>query len=673
MGVVRVVVSVVAALVLAGPASAAVKGADVSHWNGTVDWLQFANAGYSFAFLKATEGTSIVDPTYPINRADAATFGIRTGAYHFARPAGSGDAQIVADALAQADRYVDVAGLQPGDLPPALDLETTGGLAPAALQEWTQAWLDEVTARTGVRAVVYFSPNFWKTSLGDTPVFAQQGYRLWIAHWKVAAPTVPGGNWGGFGWTFWQWTDCEPIPGFLHCADGDRFAGTSLASVAVPAFPAAAPSPVSTPTVVGTPQAGKLLAAVPGGWNGGRPIAFSYQWQSCDAAGGGCVPIPGATGETYTPSAADVGHALVVSVTAQNGSGPVGTASSPTVAVASGGTAGAQAPVATSVPSISGTAEAGQQLTASVGTWTGSPTGFALQWRRCDPAGASCTAIPGATASAYTLSPGDIGATVSLLVTATGPGGSRTAASAATAVIAEAPVPAASPGSAVAGTAAAGAVAAADGSTVTWQPGAVVPGATVSLAVGSQKLALPGTALTLGVSAPLAWPVDVRWASGDGVVGLAGPPGRWQAVPQLPTPSLGSTQQAGAYLDAGGALHVLTRVGGTFALFAPGKWGDPTRIAVGAPVMRRATPLVLRGRGSTFLVATRIVTASQSHLYISLGPLRHQALVRAPGGFPIRLAIPARALPHGKRLNLRIVAVDPYGRRAALVIPVRRG
>ncbi|MGZ4389984.1 MAG: GH25 family lysozyme, partial [Gaiellaceae bacterium] len=291
-----------AALVGAGPAGAAVKGADVSHWQGTVDWLRVANAGYSFAFLKATEGPALVDPTYPINRADATTFGIRTGAYHFARPSGSGDAAIVASAIAQADSYVTVAGLQPGDLPPALDLEATGGLSPAALTTWTQAWLDEVTARTGVKAVVYFSPNFWKKSLADTTTFAQQGFRVWIAHWKVAAPAVPAANWGGSGWTFWQWTNCETIPGFLHCVDGDRFAGASLSSVAVPSFPAAVPSQVTAPSVVGAPQVGTLTAAVPGAWNGGRPISFAYQWQSCDAAGGGCVPIPGATGESYTPA-----------------------------------------------------------------------------------------------------------------------------------------------------------------------------------------------------------------------------------------------------------------------------------------------------------------------------------------------------------------------------------
>ena len=88
-----------------------------------------------------------------------------------------------------------------------LDLETNGGLAPAALTKWTQAWLDEVTARTGVHAMIYVSPSFWKTTLGDTPSFAGTGNPLWIAHWtKNAAPLVPASNWNGLGWTFWQWS-----------------------------------------------------------------------------------------------------------------------------------------------------------------------------------------------------------------------------------------------------------------------------------------------------------------------------------------------------------------------------------------------------------------------------------------------------------------------------------
>jgi GH25 family lysozyme M1 (1,4-beta-N-acetylmuramidase) len=195
-------VTLAAALTLCAPSGAATyaKGVDVSNWQGTIDWLQVGDAGNSFMFAKATEGTTYTDITYAVNRAGAQGVGLRLGAYHFGRPAGAGDGAVVASAIAQADRFVDVAQPKAGDLPPVLDLESTGGLAQPALVRWTQAWLDEVAARTGISALIYASPNFWKTSLGDTSAFAGSGHPLWIAHWTTSAgPLVPASNWSGRG------------------------------------------------------------------------------------------------------------------------------------------------------------------------------------------------------------------------------------------------------------------------------------------------------------------------------------------------------------------------------------------------------------------------------------------------------------------------------------------
>ena len=179
-----------------------------------------------------------------------------------------------------------------------------------------------MAARTGLRAIIYTSPSFWKTALADTATFAATGSKLWIAHWTTnTAPLVPASNWGGLGWTFWQWTDCTKVPGIVHCVDGDRVNGASPIPLAVPALPSGLPASTTPPTVVGTAQSGLQLAGTPGGWSGGKPVAFRYQWSTCDAAGAGCVPIPGATLEFYVPTASDVGHALVLTVTASTSSG----------------------------------------------------------------------------------------------------------------------------------------------------------------------------------------------------------------------------------------------------------------------------------------------------------------------------------------------------------------
>lgn len=96
-------------------------------------------------------------------------------------------------------------------------------------------------------------------------------------------------------------------------------------------------------------------------------------------------------------------------------------------------------PSNTSPPTISGTAQVGQTLTASKGTWTGKKLKYSYQWRRCDTAGANCVAISGATSSSYLLVSADQGHTIRVAVTARNSAGSATATSAATAVVQAAP------------------------------------------------------------------------------------------------------------------------------------------------------------------------------------------------------------------------------------------
>ena len=111
------VVALVALVLLASGATYA-KGIDVSnHQGSSIDWLQVAGAGYTFAFAKASEGTTFTDSTYAINRTGATAAGIYFGAYHFAQPSGTSDATITASAIAQADHFVDVAQPKGGDLP----------------------------------------------------------------------------------------------------------------------------------------------------------------------------------------------------------------------------------------------------------------------------------------------------------------------------------------------------------------------------------------------------------------------------------------------------------------------------------------------------------------------------------------------------------------------------
>jgi GH25 family lysozyme M1 (1,4-beta-N-acetylmuramidase) len=238
------------AVVAPGPALTAdatappLEGIDVSHYQNTIDWTKVAAAGKKFAIIKATDGliqngSLFVDPQYATNHARAKAVGLWTGAYHYARPDTSPN-----DAIVEANHFVSIMNLGVGDLIPALDLEESGGLSVAALQAWVTAFLGQVTAKIGARPMIYTSPNFWKTAMGDTRALADAGYAtLWVAHWGVASPTVPAQNWGGRGWTFWQYTSDGSVPGIAGRVDLDRFNGTDLATQAYSVFRLAASLP----------------------------------------------------------------------------------------------------------------------------------------------------------------------------------------------------------------------------------------------------------------------------------------------------------------------------------------------------------------------------------------------------------------------------------------------
>jgi hypothetical protein len=99
------------------------------------------------------------------------------------------------------------------------------------------------------------------------------------------------------------------------------------------------------------------------------------------------------------------------------------------------GNAAGTTPVNVAAPTISGAAQQGQTLSASKGSWSGSPTSYTYAWSQCDASGAACSSISGAAAATYTPAAGDVGHTLRVAVTATNDGGSGQATSAQSAVI----------------------------------------------------------------------------------------------------------------------------------------------------------------------------------------------------------------------------------------------
>jgi uncharacterized protein YukE len=190
--------------------------------------------------------------------------------------------------------------------------------------------------------------------------------------------------------------------------------------------------PVNTalPSISGLLQDGQLLSAVTGSWSGSEPISYSYQWQTCNASGGACSDISGATGSTLKVLTGLIGSTLDVVVTATNAAGST-SATTPVTSLIAG-----LLPVNTALPSISGLLQDGQLLSAVTGSWSGSePISYSYQWQQCNAAGKACSNISGATGSTLSLVSGLIGSTLDVVVTATNSAGSTSATTPVTSLI----------------------------------------------------------------------------------------------------------------------------------------------------------------------------------------------------------------------------------------------
>ena len=191
-----------------------VRGIDISHYQDRIDWNELKSASIgdapvSFVFIKATEGEKLCDDSFEKNFSNAKESGLIRGAYHFFVPG--------ADPRRQADFFLRVVHLEPGDLPPVLDIEKQGNLTPLQLQHDIKVWLDEVEAAYGVKPILYTGYKF-KLDYLNSPEF--DAYPYWIAHYYVEQLKYQGR------WAFWQHTDCGRVSGIKGFVDCNIFNGT---------------------------------------------------------------------------------------------------------------------------------------------------------------------------------------------------------------------------------------------------------------------------------------------------------------------------------------------------------------------------------------------------------------------------------------------------------------
>jgi len=188
-----------------------VQGIDVSRHQGKIDWKAVASQPWiRFAYVKATEGTSWVDPEFARNWTLARQEGLRVGAYHYFGFCTSG-----AD---QARHFLSRLPASPDMLPAALDVESDPNcpVCPSreALVREIDSWCKTVEAATGKRPVVYVTGDSYRTLLAGSGL----PYRLWMRD-LFFEPRPAGGE----EWAFWQWHARGRIRGVTGIVDFNAY------------------------------------------------------------------------------------------------------------------------------------------------------------------------------------------------------------------------------------------------------------------------------------------------------------------------------------------------------------------------------------------------------------------------------------------------------------------
>jgi GH25 family lysozyme M1 (1,4-beta-N-acetylmuramidase) len=305
-------------------ASGAIDGPDVSSYQhpygDAINWASVAKSGKEFAIVKATEGTSYVNSWFKTDFWHVRKAGMVRGSYHFARPA----YPVSSTALAQSRYYVRQLGTtsrMSKTLPPALDLELTGGLTPGALVTWAQTFLLNVRRLTGRTPMLYTYPSFWTSALRD-PV-ALSRYPLWMASYssRVSTPAA-----------LWQYTSTASVRGIRGYVDMSKLVATSQSWKSLSdgrpatAWPAQVPGPPQS--VTARAAAGRATVTWMPGDSGSRAIT-AYR---VTASPGGASVVVDSTHFSTTMTGLTNGTAYTFTVRAINGVG-AGAASLPTAAV----------------------------------------------------------------------------------------------------------------------------------------------------------------------------------------------------------------------------------------------------------------------------------------------------------------------------------------------------
>lgn len=182
-----------------------IRGVDVSSYQGNIDW-DILSENIDFAYIKATEGSSFVDPEFEKNFENAQKTEIRIGAYHFFSFDSGGDTQ--------ADNFIKNVPKTDNMLPPAVDVEFYADkeFAPPEredVQRELTVFIDRLTQYYGISPVIYSTRRAYDRYISGS----YKNCDIWIRD-IFTEPVLSDRE----RWVFWQYSE----KGIMQCYDGEE-------------------------------------------------------------------------------------------------------------------------------------------------------------------------------------------------------------------------------------------------------------------------------------------------------------------------------------------------------------------------------------------------------------------------------------------------------------------
>lgn len=187
-----------------------IKGFDVSHHQGEINWKKISPQQYQFVYLKATEGGDYQDDHFQNYWLKAREQGLHVGAYHFFR--------LCRDGAIQAQNFIATVPNKPDALPPVIDLEYDSNCINTHTKEQLlkqiQIMHDQLRSHYDKQPIFYTSKAFYNIVLlgefKNTPI--------WIREYKEQPDLKDGRK-----WTFWQHNNQGKISGIEKPVDLNVF------------------------------------------------------------------------------------------------------------------------------------------------------------------------------------------------------------------------------------------------------------------------------------------------------------------------------------------------------------------------------------------------------------------------------------------------------------------